>query len=104
MSAKVTSTQPIVLLTWADAHSPGSTDVFNASNVHTIHGTLTITTVGWVLRDDHDGVTIAGEHCGDGDYRNVTYIPRSLIVGMTPIRVPRARKTPNASSFTEGVQ
>ena len=98
------SSRPLVLLTWHDAHSPGATDVINPEDLTKVHGSMPIVTVGWVLRDDHDGVTIAGEWCGDDDYRNGTFVPRGMVVKMDPIVKPRKRPGKATSpSFDEGI-
>ena len=55
---------PLISLVWLDAHSPSSTEVVNAGNLDEMHGTLRITTVGWELRHDDTGVTLASEFCG----------------------------------------
>lgn len=86
----------LALLEWDDAHSPDATASINTSgSLEHIHKPLAITTAGWILRDDADGVTIANESCGDGDYRGLTFIPRSLVRSLTPLakrRSPRVKK------------
>lgn len=95
---------PLVLLRWNDAHSPAATQTVSVDDLHNVHKTIPITTCGWVLRDDHDGVTIAGEYCDDGDYRNVTFVPRAIIETMTPLSHPRKRPTKAISpGFDEGL-
>lgn len=95
---------PLVLLTWLDAHSPNATTAVSVDEVDKIHAPITITTIGWVLRDDVNGVTIASEHCGDGDYRNCTFVLRSLVMEMKPVRTPRKRPTKAISPpFSEGL-
>lgn len=79
---------------WNDAHSPGSTETVDLDHLEKIHHPYVITTVGWVLLDDCKGITIAGEDCGDGDYRNVTFIPRVLIISTRCLHRPRKSKTP----------
>lgn len=83
---------PLVSLVWLDAHSPSSTEVVNASNLDEMHGTLRITTVGWELRNDETGVTLASEFCGDGDFRGVTFVPKALVAERVELKTPKAKK------------
>jgi hypothetical protein len=89
---------------WNDAHSPGATEVVGVDQLDKIHAPLIMTTVGWILRDDHFGVTIAGVYCGDGDYRNVTFIPRVLIVDTQKLSKPKKKAPKGAlTSFDGGI-
>lgn len=84
---------------WLDAHSPPATQVFNISDdaeMDAVHGPAVITTVGWILRDDDKGITIANEYCGDGDYRGVTFILRINIVDVLPLTTGRSKKSEKA--------
>lgn len=86
---------PLISLVWLDAHSPSSTEVVNADNLDEMHGTLRINTVGWELRHDDTGVTLASEFCGDGDFRGVTFVPKALVAERVELKAkgaPRARK------------
>ena len=80
---------PLVSLKWMDAHGTAT----NTYEVHELpHKALEITTYGLLLRDDEGGVSIASEDCGGGCYRGVTFVPRSLVVEIKPIKP--ARKKP----------
>jgi hypothetical protein len=90
------------IVEWNDAHSPGATEVVSLDQLDKVHNPLIMSTAGWILRDDHYGVTIAGESCGDGDYRNATFIPRVLIIDIRPLKQPKKKKGPKkgpSSSF-----
>lgn len=56
-----------------------------------VHQPLAIETVGWMLKNDLVGVTIAGECCGDGDYRNVTFVPRAMVTAVVAIAARKQR-------------
>lgn len=66
-------------LHWDDAHSPPATEAVHADKLDEVHCSLPIITRGWVLRDDDIGVTMGGEWVGGNEYRNVTFVPRSLV-------------------------
>lgn len=67
---------PIIAVTWDDAH--GSRETFTAEEID--HRPIRFASVGWLLRSDAVGVSIAGERAGDGSYRDHTFIPRGMVV------------------------
>ena len=87
-------TYPLVQITWNDAYSPSAGDVINTDNIKELHTTMLINTVGWELRNDEAGVTLAAESCGDGDYRGGTFIPKAMVESRQVLRVVRPRKPP----------
>lgn len=94
---------PLCILTWLDAHSPAATQVINLSEIDSVHFPLKIETTGWVLRDDHNGITMASEFCGDNDYRGVTFVPRGMVLGLAPVKGQKTKKPPAGGSFDEGI-
>jgi len=82
----------LVQVVWHDANSPASTDIFDATDLKTAHTTMPVVTVGWLLRDDEQGVTLAGEwFSGTTDFRGLTFVPRALVGEVTEVKVPRLR-------------
>lgn len=81
-------------ITWLDPCSPDATAVHNVSDLAAVHRPLHVVTMGWVLKDDDVGITIANEDCGSGDYRGLTFIIRGLIVKEEdlPVRRPKTKK------------
>lgn len=70
---------PIVIVSWNDAHSTTDTVDHSPKRQHT---------VGFLLRNDKAGVSIAaetGEEKGD-DVRDVTFIPRGMVVKVRRLR------------------
>ena len=62
--------------TWNDAHGSDGT-----ISVHEIdHKPYVYTTVGYLLRSDEIGVSIAFEKSEDGKFRDITFIPRAMII------------------------
>jgi hypothetical protein len=87
---------PLVLVVWDDAQSSGIAPV-SADDVP--HRPSVMQTVGWVLRDDPAGISVANERCmdvGEEYYRGNTFILRVLIKSVTPLNVsrPRTRRVP----------
>lgn len=80
------TTKPLVICTWLDAHGTG----IGALREHELpHEALEIHTVGWVLRQDEKGISLAAEECEDGAWRGVTFVPQVLIKSVKPVLPPR---------------
>lgn len=79
---------------WNDAHSDSS--MFSEQDME--HKPYRFTTVGFLVRSDDVGISLAQEIGEDGRYRDHTFIPRLMvqrewIIG--PLRTPRKpRQTP----------
>lgn len=84
-------TPPLHKITWLDPCSPDATEVHDIGDLNGVHRPIKVTTLGWVLRSDEEGVTIANEDCGGGSYRGLTFIIRGLIVADEEIKGPRRR-------------
>lgn len=81
----------LVEVIWDDAHA----DLTEASQAELdeFHQSAIMETVGWLLRDDHAGVTIANERCAhDQTFRGRTFIPRPLVRTVRWLAGPRKRK------------
>lgn len=85
-------TFPFALLRWDDANA-SSTEMVTVHNLAKVHRPVSILTAGWVLQDDAEGITIACEYCGDGEYRGHTFVPRSLVRSIESLVKPRAKRT-----------
>ena len=81
----------LAIICWMDAVSPAATHAVNIADIASVHQSLPIQTVGWILFDDDKGITVAGESCQDGDYRSITHIPRSLITSVRALNVKRLK-------------
>lgn len=84
---------PIYAAEWNDAHGSDGT-IFP----HEIdHKPYVYTTVGFLLRSDEVGVSIASEQGEDGKFRDITFIPRAMVIKEYPIspKSPRRQKRAN---------
>lgn len=75
---------------WNDAH--GSDGTLHAHEVD--HKPYMYTTVGFLIKSDEVGVSIAFERGEDGRYRGITFIPRAIVVeeySLGPLKRPRKR-------------
>ena len=83
--------KPIVCVAWEDAHG----SIATAYSEHEIpHASVVILTIGWLLRQDEVGISVANEYCGDGTWRGVTFVPHGMMQSVTPIltRTPRKKR------------
>ncbi len=80
---------------WMDAHSLEATDVVDLHDLGKLHSSKPIITGGWVMKDDEVGVSICGEFCGGSEFRNSTFVPRSMVLDVWYIKVPRKKKIKN---------
>lgn len=83
--------QTIICVVWNDAH--GDTAMFDASDV--CHKAYQFTSIGFLVRSDEIGVSMAREIGEDGRYRDHGFIPRAMVVDewiVGQLTKPRKRK------------
>lgn len=68
--------QELYACRWADAH--GSDGTLQAHEID--HKPYVYTTVGFLVRTDTVGVSIAFEIGEDGRYRDITFVPRAIVI------------------------
>lgn len=85
-----TANLPLVIVEWNDAwtNEMGVT----VEDVRASHKPMVVHTIGWLLLDDEIGVSLANEHFDDGSYRGRTFILRSMVVKVEPVRLVKPRK------------
>jgi hypothetical protein len=89
---------PFVVVVWDDAHGSSTTDV----TIEDLdHKPLVMTTVGWLLREDERGISVANERCEEGGkmvYRGHTFVPKAMVRSATPMKLvrPRTKKVPTS--------
>lgn len=79
--------RPFGRVVWNDAHT--STDQYTELDID--HKPAEVHTYGYILRSDDVGVTVASEWMGDG-YRNVTFVPRGMVIREELLRLARMKK------------
>lgn len=78
--------------TWNDAH--GSSSMVAEHEIE--HRPYVFTTVGYFLRSDDVGVSMAFERAEDGLYRGHTFIPRVMVIeewSLGELKRKRAKRT-----------
>lgn len=69
---------PLILVTWLDAWSDAE-----LAKPDEARGEYPVRTVGFLVRDRTDVLSLAAEILPDGDgYRALTHIPRSLVISL----------------------
>lgn len=85
----------LAVLTWHDAYGK---DGQIYSETPTDHAPLVVETVGWISRADDIGVTLYGERIANGDgtvsWREHGFIPKGMVVEITPVAAKKPRKPP----------
>ncbi len=81
---------PLVIVEWQDAwtNELGVT----VDDVGATHKPMAVHTIGWLLKEDEIGVSLANEHFDDGSYRGRTFILRSMVVSVTHHALAKPRK------------
>ena len=85
---------PLVLVTWKDANVGGD-DVVTPENVSAYHKPTVVSTLGWLLKEDEEGVTLVNEFY-DEFFRGRTFIYRPMIVSIDHYNLAKPRKVKSA--------
>lgn len=84
----------LVLVRWLDAWQ--DTDNFStAHGIQQTHAPLVVETLGWIIQDDEQGISIVNEKSkqdGSDTYRGRTFIPRAMVQNVTPYKLVKPRK------------
>lgn len=80
-------TKPLVTVKWLDANAT-QTVAYLENEIP--HQPATAYTVGWLLRDDATGISLANEYFEEDEtWRGMTFIPRGMILSVTGTKRPR---------------
>ena len=74
----------MVYVKWADAHSVGAGE-FETEEI--MHRPYYFETVGWLVKSNRKGITVATDLGEDGRWRTTTFVPRGIIVRVKVIDV-----------------
>lgn len=85
--------KPIVIVRWNDAQS-SATHVFKEGEDMNYHKPMVMETLGWLLKDDEQGVSVMNEAFSEEglNYHGHTFVPRSLILSTEVVKAQRKRK------------
>lgn len=88
----------LVMVVWNDAHADLDQAWIQADGWS--HAPLRVTTVGWIVKDDDEGITLFSESIADTEsasFRARSFIPRGMIVEITPLASKKPRKSPRTT-------
>lgn len=86
---------PIAIVVWDDAHGSATKDV---TEKQLPHEPVKMTTMGWLLREDATGVSLANElfvEEGVNWYRGHTFIPKAMVRSVQKFALTKTRKRKN---------
>lgn len=94
---------PFVLCEWADAWKSAVTDT-TVETSGDEHKPIQCIHAGWVVRDDEAGIQLASEYSPNGTYRHLAFVPRAMVVSITPVKLtkPRTKKLKEIASEPSG--
>lgn len=87
--------KPLVRVKWQDAYSGAANRAFEESEIP--HEILDVETIGWLLKDDEKGVSLACEYLSDKTWRGHTMVPRPMVISVEPLVAP-PRKRPRSKA------
>lgn len=82
----------IAIVVWDDAHGSSTRDV---TEKELPHAPVTMTTIGWLLREDDKGISIACERFAEDGvdyYRGHTFVPHAMVKSCTKFNLSPARR------------
>ena len=86
----------LAVCVWDDAH--GSSVMFDNNDVE--HKPYRFSSIGFLVRSDSVGVSLAGEIGEDGRFRDHVFIPRAMVVEewvIGPLKRPRLKRRKDSS-------
>lgn len=90
-------TVPFVLVEWADAWKSAVNDT-TVETAGDEHKPVMCLHSGWLIRDDEKGVQLASEYSPNGTYRHLAFVPRAMVVSVTPVKLTKVRKPKQEAS------
>lgn len=79
-----------MLVVWNDANVGGD-DAVSLDTVHLYHEPTVVHTIGWVLKEDEEGISIVTEYY-DETFRGRTFIHRPMIKDVIPFTISKKRE------------
>lgn len=94
-------TKPIAIVVWDDAHGTSTKDISEA-NLDQAHSPCVMKTMGWLLKQDEKGVSVAAEVYYDENvayYRGHTFIPAPMVRSVSLFKLSKAKVKESASNL-----
>ena len=79
---------------WKDAWADSAQEV-TVKDVMDAHKPAIMETRGWLVYTNDEGISLFYEQCvADESYRGRTFIPATMIISITELKISKPRKTP----------
>lgn len=90
---------PVVVVHWLDAHARPQAVEYLESEVAQQHKAEPVKTLGILVKEDIEGVSLYTEETGPDGIRGLSFIPKPMIVSidrytLSKVRVPRVKGPP----------
>lgn len=82
---------PIAVVRWLDAHARPQAVEYLESEVQQQHRAEPIITLGLLIQDDSEGVSLYTESTGPDSIRGLQFIPRPMIVSVEVYKLVKPR-------------
>ena len=89
----------LVKMTWVDAHSSVQQEMTLDEIAQEVP--CGYDSYGILVRNDDISVAVAADQRDDGRYRGVTFVPRGMVITVSPIRPRRKRKAKTVPQVSE---
>jgi hypothetical protein len=86
---------PLVLVEWIDSHAATSWRPRDEMLAHVRDATLACKSVGWLLLDAPDRITVVATMAENGSVADATTIPKSAVVSVVVLSVTRLDLDPD---------
>ena len=90
--------RPLLLVDWKDHCADGSW-----ADVEKFHGPAICHSIGWLWKEDADGITLAANYGSTDETGNLQYIVKSCITSRQEIKVRKPRKRKPKDGRTAGL-
>ena len=92
----------LVQVRWNDAWTD-ATEPVTVAEAKVDHEPKVIVTLGYLLYENEKGVKVANEYYEEEDiYRGQTFIPRGMVIDVTPFNLTRPRKRAKGQPEDQG--
>lgn len=90
---------PAAIVIWNDAHARNQAVEYTEDEVMNLHRAEKVTTLGLVIKEDNEGISLYCEETGPDSVRGANFIPAAMIedvIRLGHLKRPRRKKTVDA--------
>lgn len=83
---------PVVVVEWLDAHARNQAVEYAESEVGQVHRPEPCKTLGLLIKDTDEGISLYTEETGPDSIRGLSFIPKAMIKSISHFTLSRPRK------------